>query len=104
MTIDEIREQSLAAGASLFKNPGNPPFHIEIHPQVWQDVYFITSETHDLKEPRKFTVRYFERRTGKLKLVSDFRQFPSHLAAKKWLEEGLYNAERGITQPWTRQE
>ena len=102
MGIIKIEMESKRAGAALFHSLGKPPFHIKVHDEVWEDAYFITSETFDPEKPRRFTVRYFDAKTGKLSLVSDFRQFPSHLAAKLWLENGLYNQERGTTKPWFR--
>ena len=54
--------------------------------QLIDDKYFITSEqfvpSHGPPDPRKFTVRVFNKETGNVKSIGDFQEFKTKKIAR----------------------
>lgn len=96
MTISEIKAANAAAGYYFFSHETMRSFGSRVSDDVIQECLFITSERdrmgHAWNGARRYTVRRFDPETGSIETVSEFGQFATLAAAKRWAHNYNLNA------------
>ena len=56
-------------------------FNSRVASPLFNNKYFVTSEKFDAGSPRKYTIRKFDRRTGKIGTEGEFQEYPDRASA-----------------------
>lgn len=96
MTISAIKAANAAAGYYFFSPETMRSFGSRVSDDVIQGVLFVTSERDRIGNAwdgaRRYTVRRFFPETGSIQTVSEFGQFATLAAAKRWAHNYNLNA------------
>lgn len=96
MTLSAIKAANAAAGYYFFSPDTMRFFSSRVSDDVIQGCLFVTSERDKCgfawNGARRYTVRRFYPETGDIREVSEFGQFATLAAAKRWARNYSLNA------------
>jgi len=85
MDIEEIKYLNRKAGQHFFDENTMRFFRSRIESELIEDKFFVTSEkfvsSTGEKEPRKFSVREFNKETGSVNTIGEFQEFKTKVRA-----------------------